>query len=182
MPALKRPLVWIDLEMTGLDADVHTIVEIAVIITDGDLEVTVEGPEFVIHATDEELALMDEVVTKMHTKSGLLGQARESTVSLADAEQAVLAFIVEHVPEPRSGILAGSSIHADRSFLVRHMPTITDHLHYRLVDVTTIKELARRWYPEAVASAPEKSGDHRALIDIRESIDELKHYRAQVFK
>lgn len=182
MPGLSRPLVWIDLEMTGLDPNVHTIVEVAVIITDGELEQVIEGPDLVIHATEEELARMDEVVLKMHTKSGLLGLIRASVVSLADAEQAVMEFVLEHVPERRTGVLAGNSIHADRSFLLQYMPAVAEHLHYRLVDVSTIKELARRWYPEAVKTAPEKDGDHRALVDIRESIAELRHYRAEIFK
>lgn len=182
MPALNRPLVWIDLEMTGLDPNIHTIVEVAVIITDGDLEQVIEGPDLVIHATEEELARMDEVVLKMHTKSGLLELVRASEISIADAEKAILEFLVEHVPEPRAGVLAGNSIHSDRSFLLRYMPAVAEHLHYRLVDVSTIKELARRWYPEAVKSAPDKDGDHRALADIRESIAELRHYRAEIFR
>ena len=182
MPPLERPLVWVDLEMTGLDPAVHTIVEAAVIITDGQLETVVEGPELVISATDDELALMDDFVTKMHTSSGLVELVKASKVTTAEAEEAILAFIKEHVPEKRKGVLAGNSIHADRGFLQQHMPSITDHLHYRLIDVSTVKELARRWYPEALAGAPEKGGGHRALADIRESIDELRYFRAQVFK
>ncbi len=182
MTDLQQPLVWLDLEMTGLDPNVHTIIEIAVIITDGDLAEVIEGPDIVIAATDEELALMDGVVSKMHRKSGLTRAVRDSTVSLADAEETVLSFIREHIPEPKVGILAGNSIHADRSFLVRSMPAIADHLHYRLVDVSTVKELARRWYPDSLEGSPEKGGGHRALVDIRESIEELRYYRQQVFK
>ncbi len=181
MPDLTRPLVWIDLEMTGLDPNIHTIVEIAVIITDGGLEETIEGPDLVIHATDEELDLMDDVVRKMHRKSGLTKAARASTITIHDAQDTVLAFITEHIPEPRVGVLAGNSIHADRGFLLRHMPAIAAHLHYRLVDVSTVKELARRWYPDVLDGAPEKGGGHRALVDIRESIEELRYYRGQVF-
>ncbi|NND85550.1 MAG: oligoribonuclease [Acidimicrobiia bacterium] len=182
MDALTDPLVWVDLEMTGLDPAEHVIVEIAVIITDGALETLVEGPDLIIHATDEQLGRMDDFVTKMHKGSGLTEAVRASTLTVAEAEEQVMAFIKEHVPEHRVGLLAGNSIHTDRTFLTRYMPAITDHLHYRLVDVSTVKELARRWYPDDIEDAPIKGGAHRALADIRESIDELRWFRDRVFR
>lgn len=182
MVAPKDPLVWVDLEMTGLDPDEHVIVEIAVIVTDGTLDTVIEGPDLIIHATDEELGRMDDFVTKMHEKSGLTAEVRASTLTLAEAEAEVMHFLRTHVPEPRTGLLAGNSIHTDRIFLTRYMPAITDHLHYRLVDVSTVKELSRRWYPDLMGDAPEKGGAHRALADIRESIDELRWFRERAFK
>ena len=191
MVAPKDPLVWVDLEMTGLDPDEHVIVEIAVIVTDGTLDTVIEGPDLIIHATDEELGRMDDFVTKMHEKSGLTAEVRSSTLTLAEAEAEVMRFLRTHVPEPRTGLLAGNSIHTDRIFLTRYMPAITDHLHYRLYEeiaragggiVSTVKELSRRWYPDLMGDAPEKGGAHRALADIRESIDELRWFRERAFK
>jgi oligoribonuclease len=182
MAELTDPLVWVDLEMTGLDSERHVIVEIAVIVTDGSLEATVEGPDLIIHATDEELGRMDDFVTKMHGGSGLTEAVRASTLTVDEAEAQVMAFITEQVPEQGVGILAGNSVHTDRVFLAKYMPTIVDYLHYRIVDVSTVKELARRWYPGVLDSAPEKGGAHRALADIRESIDELRWFREQVFR
>lgn len=170
-----------DLEMTGLDPDRCVIVEIATIITDDDLAVIAEGPDLVVHATEDELAAMDEVVVKMHTSSGLLDRIRASELSLADAGAQTLAFLREHIPEPRTVPLCGNSIGTDRRFLARYLPEIEDHLHYRSVDVSTLKELARRWAPDALKQAPPKTGSHRALDDIRESIDELRFYRAALF-
>jgi len=170
-----------DLEMTGLDPDRHVIVEIATIITDDDLAVVAEGPDLVVHATDDELARMDEVVVRMHTESGLLDRIRSSPLSLADAGAQTLAFLREHVPEARTVPLCGNSIGTDRRFLARHLPEIEDHLHYRSVDVSTIKELAKRWMPDVLAGAPAKTGSHRALDDIRESIEELRFYRRALF-
>jgi len=170
-----------DLEMTGLDPARNVIVEIATIITDDDLEVIAEGPDLVVHATPEELAAMDEVVRTMHTRSGLLPAIEASTVSLADAGAATLAFLRQHIPEPRTVPLCGNSIGTDRRFLAAHLPEIEDHLHYRSVDVSTIKELARRWYPDAMRHAPEKATSHRALDDVRESIAELRYYRGTLF-
>lgn len=170
-----------DLEMTGLDPTRHCIVEIATIITDDDLNIVAEGPDLVIHATSDELAEMDEVVVKMHTSSGLLDAISTSTVSLADAGAATLDFIKEHVPTPRSVPLCGNSIGTDRRFLAKHLPEIEEFLHYRSVDVSTLKELGRRWNPDAVRSAPKKGGAHRALDDIVESLHELRHYRAALF-
>ena len=175
-------LVWMDLEMTGLEPSRNAIVEIATLITDDELQVIAEGPDLVVHQPEDALALMEPVVVDMHTRSGLLEAIRTSTLTLEDAGAQTLAFIKEHVPERRTVPLAGNSIGTDRRFLAAHLPEIEDHLHYRSIDVSTIKELARRWYPEAVASAPQKSGGHRALDDIRESVEELRHYRLTLFK
>jgi oligoribonuclease len=171
-----------DLEMTGLDHDHDVIVEIATIVTDDDLAIVAEGPDLVVHADEDALARMGDVVTDMHTSSGLLEQIRASTVDLATAGAETLAFIQEHVPEPRTVPLCGNSIGTDRRFLARWLPEIEEHLHYRSVDVSSVKELARRWYPDAVAKAPNKQGSHRALDDIRESIAELRYYREAVFR
>lgn len=168
--------------MTGLDPDRHVIVEIATLITDDDLEVVAEGPDLVIHHEPEALASIDPFVNEMHTKSGLLPLIHASTTTLEEAGALTLAFIKEHVPEPRTVPLSGNSIGTDRRFLARHLPEIEAWLHYRSVDVSTIKELARRWYPEQLRSAKEKEGRHRALDDIRESIEELRYYRDTIFK
>ena len=170
-----------DLEMTGLDPDRHTIVEIATLVTDDELEVVAEGPDLVVHQPPEALAEMDDVVRDMHTRSGLLPAIEASEVSLADAGAQTLAFLEEHVPEARTVPLCGNSIGTDRRFLARYLPEIEDHLHYRSVDVSTIKELARRWYPDQLAALPRKATAHRALDDIRESIDELRYYRTHLF-
>ncbi len=170
-----------DLEMTGLDPDRHVVVEIATIITDDDLRIVAEGPDLVVHATDEQLAEMDDVVVRMHTESGLLDRIRSSELSLADAGAQTLAFLREHIPEARTVPLCGNSIGTDRRFLARHLPEIEEHLHYRSVDVSTIKELAKRWMPALLAEAPAKAGSHRALDDIRESIEELRFYRRALF-
>jgi len=175
-------LVWMDLEMTGLDPASDTIVEIATIVTDDDLTVVAEGPDLVVHQPAEALAAMSDVVRDMHTRSGLLKAIESSTLSLADAGAETLAFIKQHVPEPRSVPLAGNSIGTDRRFLAAHLPEIEDHLHYRCIDVSTIKELARRWFPDTLASAPTKRGGHRALDDIRESLEELRFYRTALFR
>jgi oligoribonuclease len=171
-----------DLEMTGLDHDNDVIVEIATIVTDDDLAIVAEGPDLVVHADEEALARMGDVVRNMHTSSGLLDQIRASTMDLATAGAETLAFIQEHVPEPRTVPLCGNSIGTDRRFLTRWLPEIEEYLHYRSVDVSSVKELAKRWYPEAVSKAPGKHGSHRALDDIRESIAELRYYREAVFR
>jgi oligoribonuclease len=171
-----------DLEMTGLDPAKDVIVEIATIVTDDELEIVAEGPDLVVHQPPEALVGMDPVVVDMHTSSGLLTAIAASTVSLEEAGTATLAFIREHVPEPRSVPLCGNSIGTDRRFLALHLPEIEEHLHYRSVDVSTIKELTRRWYPGALDAVPRKATAHRALDDIRESIEELRWYRANVFK
>ena len=175
-------LVWMDLEMTGLEPSKHTIVEIATLVTDDDLEVVAEGPDLVIHQPEEALADMDPVVVEMHTKSGLLDAIRASTVTLEEAGRLTLEFIKTHVPEPRRVPLCGNSIGMDRRFLALHLPEIEEYLHYRSIDVSTIKELARRWYHHAYNHAPKKAGGHRALDDIRESVAELRYYRETVFK
>jgi oligoribonuclease len=171
-----------DLEMTGLDHDTDVIVEIATIVTDDDLAIVAEGPDLVVHVDEDALARMGDVVRTMHTSSGLLAQIRASTVDLADAGAQTLAFIREHVPEPRTVPLCGNSIGTDRRFLARWLPEIEEYLHYRSVDVSSVKELAKRWFPESVAKAPGKHGSHRALDDIRESIAELRYYREAVFR
>lgn len=174
-------LAWMDLEMTGLDPDRHTIVEIATLLTDDDLELVAEGPDLIVHATADELARMDDFVTNMHTKSGLLDQITSSTLSLAEAGAQTLAFLREHIDEERTVPLCGNSIGTDRRFLAKHLPEVEEFLHYRSIDVSTLKELARRWHPDAFASAPPKAAGHRALDDIRESLDELRHYRSTLF-
>jgi oligoribonuclease len=170
-----------DLEMTGLEPAKHVIVEIATIVTDDQLNIVAEGPDLVIHQPDELLAFMDPVVVEMHTKSGLLDAIRASTITLADAGAATLEFIKQHVPEARKVPLCGNSIGMDRRFLDAYLPEIENWLHYRSVDVSSVKELARRWYPGVVNGRGFKVGTHRALDDIRESIEELKYYRDKVF-
>jgi oligoribonuclease len=174
-------LAWMDLEMTGLDPARHVIVEIATLITDDDLEIVAEGPDLVIHATDEQLEAMDDVVRTMHTRSGLLPAIQASTVTLEEAGAATLAFLRQNLPAPPKTPLCGNSIGTDRRFLAAWLPEIDRGLHYRSVDVSTVKELARRWYPAAVSAAPRKQGSHRALDDIRESVAELRYYRQAVF-
>ncbi len=171
-----------DLEMTGLDPTTEVIVEIATLITDDDLNVIAEGPDLVINQPEAVLSTMDPVVVEMHTKSGLLTAIRASTVTLEQAGTATLEFIKQHVAEPRTIPLCGNSIGTDRRFLARYLPEIENHLHYRSVDVSTIKELVKRWYPGVEITRPTKSGAHRALDDVRESIRELKFYRENVFK
>jgi oligoribonuclease len=170
-----------DLEMTGLDPGRHTIVEIATLVTDDELAVVAEGPDLVVRADEDQLAAMDDVVRSMHEGSGLLAEIRRSTLSLAEAGTQTLAFIQEHVPEPGTVPLCGNSIGTDRRFLAAQLPEVEQWLHYRSVDVSTVKELARRWFPDALASAPPKRGAHRALGDIRESVAELAYYRKAVF-
>lgn len=175
-------LVWMDLEMTGLDPARHVIVEIATIVTDDELEVVAEGPDLVVHQPPEAMAGMDEVVRVMHTSSGLLPAIEASTTTLEEAGRATLEFIRQHVPDARTVPLCGNSIGTDRRFLAAYLPEIEEHLHYRSVDVSTIKELTRRWYPGAIEAVPRKATAHRALDDIRESIEELRWYREHVFR
>jgi oligoribonuclease len=170
-----------DLEMTGLDPGRHVIVEIATLLTDDELNVVAEGPDLVAHATDPQLAEMDDFVQTMHSKSGLLSAIRESELSVEGAGRETLAFLSAHISEARTVPLCGNSIGTDRRFLATYLPEIDEFLHYRSVDVSTIKELCRRWYPEVYAAAPAKSETHRALDDIRESIAELRYYRAAIF-
>lgn len=168
--------------MTGLDPDRHVIVEIATLLTDDNLELIAEGPDLVIHQPPEVLAEMDDFVRKMHTTSGLLPQIEASTISLDDAAAQTLAFLKEHIPEERTVPLCGNSIGTDRRFLAKYTSEIEEFLHYRSVDVSTIKELARRWHPGVLDGAPQKGLSHRALDDIRESVAELQYYRATVFR
>jgi oligoribonuclease len=171
-----------DLEMTGLDPARHAIVEIATLVTDDELEIVAEGPDLVVHQPPEVLAAMDDVVRTMHTSSGLLPAIEASTTTLEEAGKLTLEFILQHVPEPRSVPLCGNSIGTDRRFLATHLSAIEEHLHYRSVDVSTIKELVRRWYPGLREAVPRKATAHRALDDIRESITELRWYREHVFR
>ena len=173
-------LVWIDCEMTGLDVVADALIEVAALVTDFELNVLGDGVNVVVKPPPESLAQMNEVVTQMHTASGLLAEL-DSGRTLQEAEAEVLEYVRAHVPEKRKAPLAGNTVGTDRLFLARDMPELEDHLHYRVVDVSSIKELSRRWFPRAYFSAPEKSGNHRALADIRESIEELRYYRAAVF-
>ena len=175
-------LVWIDLEMTGSDPERHVIVEVAAVITDGNLNILGEGIDLVVHATEDELAQMDSFVTEMHAKSGLDKEIRESTTSIGEAEDAVLALINEHCDPEHPAPLAGNSIATDRTFIRAYMPRLDSALHYRMIDVSTIKELARRWHPRAYFNQPDKGMAHRALQDIIESIRELDFYRRSVFR
>ncbi|CAB0658039.1 oligoribonuclease [Corynebacterium diphtheriae] len=170
-------LVWIDLEMTGLELDRHVIVEVAALITDADLNIIGEGVDLVVHATPEQLAEMDDFVTTMHTSSGLLEEINASTVSLQEAEEAVLALIAQHCDPEHPALLAGNSIATDRSFIRAQMPRLDKALHYRMVDVSSLKELSRRWAPRVYFNQPDKGMAHRALADIVESIRELDYYR-----
>ena len=174
-------MVWIDCEMTGLRLDSDKLIEIAALVTDSDLTILGEGVDVVIHADDADLDAMPDVVRKMHSHSGLTTEVRQSTVTLAEAEKMVLDYIREHVTSSGSAPLAGNSIATDRGFISRDMPTLDAYLHYRMIDVSSIKELSRRWYPKIYFGQPEKGLAHRALADIRESIRELKYYRETVF-
>jgi len=174
-------LVWIDCEMTGLDLGKDKLIEVAALVTDPDLRVLGEGVDLVVHADDAALDSMPDVVREMHAKSGLTEEVRRSTVTMTEAEEAVLAYVKKFVPNPRSAPLCGNSIATDRGFLARDMPALDSFLHYRMIDVSSIKELARRWYPRVYFGQPAKGLAHRALADIRESIRELEYYRRTVF-
>lgn len=174
-------LVWLDMEMTGLDAERERIIEVATILTDGQLNEIAVGPDLVIHQPDETLAAMDDWNKSHHGASGLVDRVKASTVSAQDAEAQTIAFINEHVSAKERPVLAGNSIHQDRRFIRRYMPALEKRLHYRMVDVSTIKELGRRWFPQLVAKQPVKKETHRALDDIRESIDELRYYKQHLF-
>jgi oligoribonuclease len=173
--------VWIDCEMTGLDLSKDKLIEIAALVTDSELNILGEGVDIVIHADDDALANMPAVVTDMHAKSGLTDEVRASTVTLEEAEQRVLAYIKEHVPVAGTVPLAGNSIGTDRGFISRDMTALDTYLHYRMIDVSSIKELARRWYPRIYYGQPPKGLAHRALADIKESIKELQYYRRTAF-
>jgi oligoribonuclease len=174
-------LVWIDLEMTGLEVERHVIVEIACIVTDSGLGPLDDGIDLVLHADHDALAHMDDYVRAMHTKSGLLPQIEASTVTVADAQAQVLDYVRTHVPTPRIAPLCGNSIGVDRRFLDCYMRELDTYLHYRSIDVSSFKELCRRWYPAIYRKRPNKSEQHRALDDIRESIEEMQYYRDQMF-
>ncbi|ABS05179.1 oligoribonuclease [Kineococcus radiotolerans] len=173
-------IVWIDCEMTGLSLTEDALVEVAVLVTDADLNVLGDGVDVVIKPPAESLVDMDRVVVDMHTASGLLAEIPDGR-TLEEAERIVLDYVKQWVPEPRKAPLAGSSVHTDRAFLARDMVQLTDHLHYRLIDVSSLKELAKRWFPRVYFHTPRKHGGHRALADIRESIQELKYYREVLF-
>jgi oligoribonuclease len=174
-------LVWIDCEMTGLDLKNDVLLEIAALVTDSELNILDGGVDIVIHAGDDQLDRMIAFVRDMHAASGLTDDVRASAVTVEDAEAQVLAYIKTHVGEARKAPLCGNSIATDRGFLALQMPELETWLHYRMVDVSSVKELARRWYPRAYFASPEKNGGHRALADIRESIEELRYYRSTVF-
>jgi oligoribonuclease len=178
---VTEPLVWIDCEMTGLDPAVEVLVEIAVVVTDSQLTMLDDGLDLLIATDPAKLAGMEEVVQEMHSASGLLDALAEATLTVEEAEQRILDYVKRWVPERRKAPLCGNSIATDRSFITRYMPKLDDHLHYRMVDVSSIKELSRRWYPKVYFNAPAKTGGHRALADIVDSITELRYYRAAVF-
>jgi oligoribonuclease len=167
--------------MTGLDLGKDALIEVAALVTDPDLKVLGDGVDLVIHADDAALDAMPDVVREMHAKSGLTDEVRRSTVTMAEAEEAVLTYVRQFVPAPRSAPLCGNSIATDRAFLARDMPSLDAHLHYRMIDVSSIKELCRRWYPRVYFGQPAKGLAHRALADIVESIRELEYYRRTVF-
>ena len=178
---MRDEVVWIDCEMTGLDLSRDRLIEIAALVTDGDLNVLGEGVDVVIHAGEDALSGMIDVVTEMHTRSGLIGEVRSSTIDVAQAEEMVLDYVKTHVPQAKTAPLAGNSIATDRGFIARQMPRFDSYLHYRMIDVSSIKELCRRWYPRTYFGQPAKGLAHRALADIRESIRELEYYRRTVF-
>jgi oligoribonuclease len=174
-------LVWVDCEMTGLDLGSDALIEVAALVTDPELNVLGDGVDVVIHAEEAALAGMADVVRVMHDKSGLTEQVRAATVTVAEAEDMVMSYITQFVKEPRTAPLCGNSIATDRGFLTRDMPTLDNHLHYRMIDVSSIKELCRRWYPRVYFGQPQKGLAHRALADIKESIRELAYYRQTIF-
>ncbi|HEV2087515.1 MAG TPA: oligoribonuclease [Cryptosporangiaceae bacterium] len=178
---MAERLVWVDCEMTGLDLGRDALIEVAALVTDSDLNVLGDGVDLVIHTDNPALDDMVEVVRAMHTKSGLTDEVRASAVTLSEAEDQVLEYITQYVPDPRSAPLCGNSIATDRGFLARDMPRLDAHLHYRMVDVSSIKELCRRWYPRVYFGQPAKGLTHRALADIVESIRELRYYRQAIF-
>jgi oligoribonuclease len=178
---LHGVLVWMDLEMTGLEPDTDVIVEIATLVTDDDLNIVAEGPDLVIHQPAAVLSIMKPIVVEMHTKSGLLDAIASSTITLEDAGAATLEFIKLHVPEARTVPLCGNSIGTDRRFLAKYLPEIENYLHYRSVDVSSVKELAKRWFPKSGIDRPNKGGMHRAMDDVRESVRELQYYREKFF-
>ena len=180
MDPKSERIVWIDCEMTGLDLERDALIEVAALVTDSDLTVLGEGVDVVIACDAQALESMPDVVREMHTASGLLDELAAGT-TLQQAQDLVLAYVREHVPDSRKAPLAGNTVGTDRGFLARDMPDLEQHLHYRIIDVSSVKELSRRWFPRAYYNAPKKNGGHRALADIRESIAELRYYRQAVF-
>lgn len=174
-------LVWIDCEMTGLELSRDALIEIAVIVTDAELKPLDDGVDIVIHQHDDVLSTMVPFVKEMHDSSGLTEAVRASTITLGEAEKLVLDYVRRHVPDPKTAPLCGNSIATDRGFIARDMPALDEHLHYRMIDVSSIKELARRWYPRVYYAQPAKGLAHRALADIRESVQELAYYRQTLF-
>jgi len=181
LSAVRDQLVWIDCEMTGLDLASDRLIEIAALVTDAELNILGEGVDVVIHTDDEALDGMVEVVARMHSRSGLIDEVRASTIDVATAQDMVMDYIRSHVTAPKTAPLAGNSIATDRGFLARDMPELDEYLHYRMIDVSSIKELCRRWYPRIYYGQPEKGLEHRALADIQESIRELRYYRRTAF-
>lgn len=181
LSAVGDLLVWIDCEMTGLDLGKDALIEVAALVTDPDLNVLGDGVDVVIHADDAALDGMLEVVRDMHSRSGLTEAVRASTITVAEAEDMIMDYVTQHVRDPRTAPLCGNSIATDRGFLARDMPRLDRHLHYRMIDVSSIKELCRRWYPRVYFGQPPKGLAHRALADIRESIRELEYYRRTLF-
>lgn len=173
-------LIWVDCEMTGLDLEKDVLVEIAVLVTDSQLNILGEGVDLVIHASHEALQGMGDFVREMHTSSGLITEIPEG-VSLPEAEKLILEYLNKYAPQPGKSPLAGNSVSVDRTFIARFLPDFNNYLHYRTVDVSSVKELARRWYPKVYFAAPKKTGNHRALGDIRDSIEELEYYRKTIF-
>ncbi|MFD1211662.1 oligoribonuclease [Arthrobacter sp. GCM10027362] len=180
MPISNEHIVWIDCEMTGLDIEADALIEVAVLVTDSELNVLGDGVDVVIKPSEEALTQMTDFVREMHITSGLLAEL-SGGLGMQEAEDRVMEYITKWVPEPRKAQLAGNSVGTDRTFLVRDMPRVVDHLHYRVIDVSTIKELARRWFTRAYFQSPAKLGGHRALGDIKDSINELRYYRQAVF-
>ena len=178
---MTNPLVWIDCEMTGLDLARDALIEVAVLVTDAELNTLDAGLDLVIHVADDVLDTMVPFVRDMHASSGLTDAVRASTITLGEAEERVLEYVKQHVPEARVAPLCGNSIATDRGFLNRDMPMLDEHLHYRMIDVSSVKELAKRWYPRVYQSQPDKGLAHRALADITESIQELQYYRRTLF-
>jgi oligoribonuclease len=174
-------LVWLDAEMTGLDVEKDVLIEVAALVTDSELNVLGTGVDVVIHADEAALGSMVEIVREMHDKSGLTDAVRSSTVTVADAEKMIMDYVTGYVTEPRTAPLCGNSIATDRGFLARYMPRFDQYLHYRMIDVSSVKELCRRWYPRSYFGQPQKGLAHRALADIQESIRELEYYRRTVF-
>lgn len=177
---MNNPIVWIDCEMTGLDLDVDELVEVAVVITDSELNPVDEGIDVLIRPSDAAVEHMGDFVRQMHTASGLIEEWKNG-LTLEEAREQVLAYIRRHIPEAQKAPLGGNSVGTDKAFLEKYMPDVVAHLHYRLIDVSSLKELAKRWYPRAFFHSPDKHGGHRALADILESIDELRYYRMLLF-